>query len=169
MIFGAVNPSGRLAETIPVRIQDTAAYLNFPGEHSHVTYGEGIFVGYRWHDARDLPVSYPFGHGLSYTTFGYSGLRLTTTGDGIEVRVSITNTGDRAGREVVQAYAGLPARPSPARPARWPASPWWTWRPARRGRSSSRSGGTTSRTGTAALTGSSSSRQLPVQRRRLQP
>jgi beta-glucosidase len=108
VIFGEVNPSGRLAETIPVRIQDTAAYLNFPGEHSHVTYGEGIFVGYRWHDARDLPVTYPFGHGLSYTTFGYSGLRLTATGDGIEVRVSITNTGDRAGREVVQAYVGLP-------------------------------------------------------------
>jgi beta-glucosidase len=108
VIFGEVNPSGRLAETIPVRIQDTAAYLNFPGEHSHVTYGEGIFVGYRWHDARDLPVTYPFGHGLSYTTFGYSGLRLSATGDGIEVRVAITNTGDRGGREVAQAYVGLP-------------------------------------------------------------
>jgi beta-glucosidase len=108
VIFGEVNPSGRLAETIPVRIQDTAAYLNFPGEHSHVAYGEGIFVGYRWHDARDLPVTYPFGHGLSYTTFGYSGLRLTATGDRIEVKVTITNTGDRAGREVVQAYAAVP-------------------------------------------------------------
>jgi beta-glucosidase len=108
VIFGEANPSGRLAETIPVRIQDTAAYLNFPGEHSHVTYGEGIFVGYRWHDARELPVSYPFGHGLSYTAFGYSGLRLTATGDGIEVRATIANTGDRAGREVVQAYVGLP-------------------------------------------------------------
>jgi beta-glucosidase len=108
VLFGEVNPSGRLAETVPVRIQDTSAYLNFPGEHSHVTYGEGIFVGYRWHDARDLPVTFPFGHGLSYTTFGYSGLRLTATGDGIEVRATITNTGDRAGREVVQAYAGLP-------------------------------------------------------------
>ena len=108
VIFGEVNPSGRLAETIPVRIQDTAAYLNFPSEHSHVTYGEGIFVGYRWHDARDLPVTYPFGHGLSYTTFGYSGLRLAETGDGLEVRVTITNTGDRAGREIVQAYVGLP-------------------------------------------------------------
>ena len=117
VIFGEVNPSGRLAETIPVRIQDTCAYLNFPGEHSHVTYGEGIFVGYRWHDARDLPVTYPFGHGLSYTTFGYSGLRLTATGDGIEVRVTITNTGDRAGREVVQAYAGLPGS-AVARPPR---------------------------------------------------
>jgi beta-glucosidase len=73
-----------------------------------VLYGEGIFVGYRWHDARDLPVTYPFGHGLSYTTFGYSGLRLTATGDRIEVTVTIMNTGDRAGREVVQAYAAVP-------------------------------------------------------------
>jgi beta-glucosidase len=117
VIFGQVNPSGRLAETIPVRIQDTAAYLNFPGEHSHVTYGEGIFVGYRWHDARDLPVTYPFGHGLSYTTFGYSSLRVTATGDGIEVQVTITNTGDRAGREVAQAYVGLPGS-AVARPPR---------------------------------------------------
>jgi beta-glucosidase len=108
VLFGVVNPSGRLAETVPVRMQDTAAFLNFPGEHSHVRYGEGIFVGYRWHDARDLPVSYPFGHGLSYTTFGYSGLRLACAADGIEVRVTVTNTGQRAGREVAQVYVGLP-------------------------------------------------------------
>jgi beta-glucosidase len=108
VIFGVVNPSGRLAETVPVRIQDTAAYLNFPGEHSHVLYGEGIFVGYRWHDARDLAVTYPFGHGLSYTTFGYGDLRLSADEAGISVTVTVTNTGSRAGREVVQAYAGLP-------------------------------------------------------------
>jgi beta-glucosidase len=109
VIFGAVNPSGRLAETVPVRIQDTSAYLNFPGEHSHVLYGEGIFVGYRWHDARDLPVTYPFGHGLSYTTFGYGDLRLSAGEAGISVTVTVANTGSRAGREVVQAYVGLPA------------------------------------------------------------
>jgi beta-glucosidase len=108
VLFGTVNPSGRLAETAPVRIQDTSAFLNFPGEHSHVLYGEGIFVGYRWHDARDLGVCYPFGHGLSYTTFGYAGLSLAATPDGIEVRVTVTNTGDRAGREIVQAYTALP-------------------------------------------------------------
>ncbi|HTU75924.1 MAG TPA: glycoside hydrolase family 3 C-terminal domain-containing protein [Trebonia sp.] len=109
VIFGLVNPSGRLAETVPVRIQDTAAYLNFPGEHSHVLYGEGIFVGYRWHDARDLPVTFPFGHGLSYTTFGYGDLRLSADEAGISVTVAVTNTGSRAGREVVQAYVGLPS------------------------------------------------------------
>ena len=108
VLFGAVNPSGRLAETAPVRIQDTSAFLNFPGEHSHVLYGEGIFVGYRWHDARDLGVCYPFGHGLSYTTYRYSDLSLAPAPDGIEVRVTVTNTGDVAGREIVQAYAGLP-------------------------------------------------------------
>ena len=108
VLFGTVNPSGRLAETVPVRIQDTSAFLNFPGEHSHVLYGEGIFVGYRWHDARDLPVCYPFGHGLSYTAYRYSGLSLAAGPDGIEVRVTVANTGMRAGREIVQAYAGLP-------------------------------------------------------------
>jgi len=107
VLLGAVNPSGRLAETVPVRIEDTAAFLNFPGEHSHVRYGEGIYVGYRWHDARDLPVEYAFGHGLSYTSFGYSGLSLAGARDGIEVRVTVTNTGERAGREIVQVYAGL--------------------------------------------------------------
>jgi beta-glucosidase len=111
VLLGTVNPSGRLAETAPVRIEDTAAFLNFPGEHSHVRYGEGIFVGYRWHDARDLPVEYPFGHGLSYTSFGYSGLSLAAGPDGIEARVTVTNTGERAGREIVQVYAGLPGSP----------------------------------------------------------
>ncbi|MEV0355227.1 glycoside hydrolase family 3 C-terminal domain-containing protein [Nocardia sp. NPDC050697] len=107
VLFGTVNPSGRLAETVPVRLQDTPAYLNFPGENSHVRYGEGFFVGYRWYDARDMDVCYPFGHGLSYTTFGYDGLT-AEAGEDITVRLTVTNTGTRPGREVVQIYAGLP-------------------------------------------------------------
>lgn len=118
VLFGAVNPSGRLAETVPARIQDTPAYLNFPGEHSHVLYGEGIFVGYRWYDAREIEVTYPFGHGLSYTTFGYAALRLAAGEDGVDVRLTVTNTGARAGREIVQVYAGLPGS-AVARPPRW--------------------------------------------------
>src|SRR6185503_2400904 len=68
LLLGAANPSGRLAETLPLRLEDTPAYLNFPGEAGHVRYGEHIFVGYRAYDALDLQVSYPFGHGLSYTS-----------------------------------------------------------------------------------------------------
>ena len=108
VLFGRVNPSGRLAETIPLRIQDHPSYLNFPGEHGHVRYAEGLFVGYRGFDAREQEVAYPFGYGLSYTTFSYGEATATAGPDGIEVRVSVTNTGDRDGREVVQVYVGLP-------------------------------------------------------------
>ena len=64
VLYGDVNPSAKLTETIPVRLEDTPAFLNFPGEDGHVRYGEGLFVGYRWFDPRNLEVSYPFGHGL---------------------------------------------------------------------------------------------------------
>jgi beta-glucosidase len=108
VLFGRVNPSGRLAETIPLRLKDHPSYLDFPGEHGHVRYGEGLFVGYRGFDARDQEVAYPFGFGLSYTTFGYGQATATVTAAGIEVRVPVTNTGDRDGREVVQVYVSLP-------------------------------------------------------------
>lgn len=108
VLFGVVNPSGRLGETVPVRLQDTPAYLNFPGENSHVRYGEGIHIGYRWYDARDMDVCYPFGHGLSYTAFDYSGPDLTANDSGIRVRVAVTNTGARTGREIVQVYSSVP-------------------------------------------------------------
>lgn len=108
ILFGAVNPGGKLAETIPLRLQDTPAYSNFPGAFSHVRYGEGILVGYRWYDARELEVAFPFGHGLSYTTFDYG----TATGEvdengDLRVRLTVTNSGDVAGREVIQAYTSL--------------------------------------------------------------
>lgn len=108
VLYGVVNPSGRLAETIPVRLADTPAYLDFPGEHGHVRYGEGLFVGYRWYDARELEVSFPFGHGLSYTTFAYTDASVTADASGLTVRVTVTNTGDRDGAEVVQVYTSLP-------------------------------------------------------------
>ncbi|NEN05162.1 beta-glucosidase [Diaminobutyricibacter tongyongensis] len=108
VLFGAVNPSGRLAETIPLRLEDTPAFLDFPGEAGHVRYGEGLFVGYRYYDSRDAAVDFPFGHGLSYTTFDYSGLTAVQSEVGLEVTVTITNTGDRVGREVAQVYVGVP-------------------------------------------------------------
>ena len=113
ILFGIANPSGRLAETIPLRLEDNPSYLNFPGAFGHVSYGEGVFVGYRWYDARTLEVSYPFGHGLSYTQFAYSGLVTEFSSDGgsprIEVSFTVTNTGPVAGREVVQVYVHAPS------------------------------------------------------------
>jgi beta-glucosidase len=123
LLVGAANPSGRLAETLPLRLEDNTSSLNFPGEQGHVRYGEGIFVGYRGHDALRHEVSYPFGHGLSYTRFGYTDLTTAVRGrhqDGdLAVRVScrITNIGDRRGKEVVQLYVRDPDA-SVARPVR---------------------------------------------------
>ncbi|MFC4064445.1 glycoside hydrolase family 3 C-terminal domain-containing protein [Actinoplanes subglobosus] len=108
VLFGRVNPSGRLAETIPVKLADHPSYLDFPGEHGHVRYGEGLHVGYRGFDARGQEVAYPFGFGLSYTTFGYGAAHAAATTEGVEVRVPVTNTGGRDGREVVQVYVSLP-------------------------------------------------------------
>jgi beta-glucosidase len=108
LLFGVANPSGKLAETFPLRLADTPAYLNYPGEVGQVRYGEGIFVGYRYYDAREQPVLFPFGHGLSYTTFEYSAPRLSSTAvrdvDGVTVSVDVTNTGAVAGKEIVQVY-----------------------------------------------------------------
>lgn len=112
VLTGGVNPSGRLTETVPLRLEDTPAFGNFPGELGHVRYGEGLLVGYRWYDARDAAVAYPFGHGLSYTTFAYDDVTAVTTGSGadaaVRVSVRVTNTGRRAGAEVVQVYVGDP-------------------------------------------------------------
>ncbi|MGX7724189.1 glycoside hydrolase family 3 C-terminal domain-containing protein [Rhodococcus sp. 5G237] len=107
VLYGQVNPSGRLAETVPIRLEDTPAHTNFPGEHGHVRYGEGLFVGYRSYDARRLDVSFPFGHGLSYTTFEYADATVQSDGD-LTVHVTVTNTGERPGAEVVQVYVGVP-------------------------------------------------------------
>ncbi|MDE3133131.1 MAG: glycoside hydrolase family 3 C-terminal domain-containing protein [Acidobacteriota bacterium] len=112
VLLGKVSPSGRLAETIPRRLSDNPALGNFPGEHSIVRYGEGLLIGYRWYDAHELAVSYPFGHGLSYTSFEYSDLDVEVLDVGadprVEVSLTVTNTGARAGAEVVQLYVGDP-------------------------------------------------------------
>ena len=123
LLLGVVNPSGKLAETIPVRLQDNSSYLNFPGEEGIVQYGEGIFIGYRAYDTLIQPVSYPFGFGLSYTSFRVDDVDVSITGsvaDGdlaVTVTASVTNTGRRSGAEVVQVYVG-DIEASVARPLR---------------------------------------------------
>lgn len=125
-LFGEVNPSGKLAETWPLRLEDTPAYPFFPSDGDTCFYGEDIFVGYRHYDTRKLDVRYPFGHGLSYTTFAYTGIEA----DRHTVRVTVKNTGDRRGKETVQLYASALPHPAAAqargifansfvRPTRW--------------------------------------------------
>ena len=106
VIFGAANPSGRLTESIPLRLQDTPSFLNFPGDLTTVRYGEGVFVGYRYYESSKVAVRYPFGHGLSYTSFEYSNLQVAK--DGSLVSVTVTNTGSVGGKEVVQLYVAPP-------------------------------------------------------------
>jgi beta-glucosidase len=108
VLFGDVTPSGKLPQTFPVRVEDNPAYLNFPGENGKVYYGEGLFVGYRYYEKKRIAPLFPFGFGLSYTSFNYSPLRLSAQeinpDDTLGVSVDITNTGPRAGKEVVQLY-----------------------------------------------------------------
>lgn len=108
VLFGEADPGGRLPMTFPKRLQDTPAYINYPGENGRVFYGERLFVGYRYYDKREIEPLFPFGHGLSYTTFSFDALELDADmyqrGQPVQVRVAITNTGTRRGHEVVQVY-----------------------------------------------------------------
>jgi beta-glucosidase len=108
ILYGDVNPSGKLGETFPLSLSDTPAYLNFPGEGDEVRYGEGIFVGYRAYEALARPVLFPFGFGLSYTQFQYSNLQVSSAqfalDETLQVSLDVTNTGSVAGKEIVQLY-----------------------------------------------------------------
>lgn len=108
LLFGVANPCGKLAETFPIRLQDTPAYFNHKVINDEVYYGEGIFVGYRYYDTKEIPVLFPFGHGLSYTQFKYSNLELShqelLDTDELIVSLDITNTGTVEGKEIVQLY-----------------------------------------------------------------
>lgn len=110
VLFGDVNPSGHLPETFPVKLADNPSYLFYGGEGNVAEYREGIFVGYRYYDKKEAEVLFPFGHGLSYTTFAYSDLRLSaseiTDQDTLTAFVKVKNTGKCAGKAVVQLYVG---------------------------------------------------------------
>jgi beta-glucosidase len=106
VLLGNVNPSGRLPATFPKRWEDCPGFGRFPGDGKKVEYAEGIFVGYRWFDREKIEPQFPFGHGMSYTNFTYSGLKVKNVYDIIEVSFEIKNTGKRAGSEVAQVYIG---------------------------------------------------------------
>lgn len=107
VLFGAVDPSGRLATTYPTCIEHTPSYGNFPGEHGQVRYGESVLMGYRWYEARSLPVGFAFGHGLSYSSFEIGAPEIDDVeAPHVVISVSVTNTGTRRAAEVVQCYVG---------------------------------------------------------------
>ena len=121
VLYGNTNPSGHLAETFPIRVQDTSCYLTYGGEHDKSVYSEGVFVGYRYYASKEMNVLFPFGHGLSYTTFSYSNLTVEKKrireSETLRVSVDVTNTGDRFGKEVVQLYVA-PKNSTVIRPVR---------------------------------------------------
>lgn len=123
VLFGDVNPSGHLAETFPLKLQDNPSYLYYLGEGNVTEYREGVFVGYRYYDKKDMDVLFPFGHGLSYTTFAYENLRLDLgktlleNGDTVKVTVTVKNTGKRFGKAAAQLYVGA-LNADPIRPVR---------------------------------------------------
>lgn len=108
LLFGDANPSGKLAETFPKKLSHNPSYLNFPGEGDRVEYREGLFVGYRYYDMKNIEPLFPFGHGLSYTTFEYSELKIDKKEildtETVSVSVKVKNTGSMAGKEIVQLY-----------------------------------------------------------------
>ena len=116
VIFGKVSPSGKLAQSIPLSINDDPSMMNWPGEEGHVDYGEGVFVGYRYYDTYGKAVDYPFGYGLSYATFEISDVAATKTGaNTASVTATVTNTSDVDGAETVQVYVA-PGKANVARP-----------------------------------------------------
>lgn len=116
-LFGDVNVFGKLAETIPLAVEDVPAHLHFPGGAGHVVYGESVYVGYRYYDTVSAEVAYPFGFGLSYTTFAIHDLHVDVSGPtDASIAVTVTNTGAVAGAEVVQLYVA-PSESTVQRPA----------------------------------------------------
>ena len=108
ILFGTTNPSGKLTQTYPLRLEDNPAFINYPGDNGRVYYGEGIFVGYRYYEKKQVTPLFPFGFGLSYSSFEYKNLQLGTnlleSGQSLKVSLDVTNTSPRAGQEVVQLY-----------------------------------------------------------------
>jgi beta-glucosidase len=113
VLFGEVNPSGKLPVTFPKRLEDSPAHAlgDYPPKNEVLKYDEGVLVGYRWFDTKKIQPLFPFGHGLSYTKFGYGKPSVSVNGDEADVTLAVTNTGKVAGAEVVQLYVSEPHAP----------------------------------------------------------
>ena len=110
VIFGAINPSGKLPTTFPKKLEDTPIFSHYPGKNLQMDYEEGLYIGYRWYDREGIEPLFPFGYGLSYTSYSYENLRVVPpkgTGTAVAFQLSVTNTGEMSGKETVQAYIGL--------------------------------------------------------------
>ncbi|KAK1756873.1 glycosyl hydrolase family 3 C-terminal domain-containing protein [Echria macrotheca] len=116
VLFGDANPSGKLSLSFPKKLSDNPAFLNFRAEGGRTLYGEDVYVGYRYYEFADREVLFPFGHGLSYTTFSFSELEVKQAGDKIVVGVTVANTGGVKGQEVVQVYVASPKKQAVNRP-----------------------------------------------------
>ncbi|MEJ2005202.1 MAG: glycoside hydrolase family 3 C-terminal domain-containing protein [Cyclobacteriaceae bacterium] len=108
ILSGKTNPSGKLPMTFPIRLEDHASNANFVRNKDYTNYEEGVYVGYRHFDKAGLQVAYPFGYGLTYTSFGYDSAEIYLADDSIHVSILVTNTGETSGKEVVQIYASKP-------------------------------------------------------------
>ena len=121
VLYGDVNPSGHLAESFPIRLEDNPSYLYFGGENGVVSYQEGLFIGYRYYESKKMPVRFPFGYGLSYTTFTYHDLSVEKEkldeNESVKVSVKVTNTGSVMGKTVIQLYVA-PEKMEAIRPVR---------------------------------------------------
>lgn len=108
LLYGEANPSGKLSESYPYKLSDNPSFLNFPGEAGNPVYAEGVFIGYRYYEKKRMPVLFPFGHGLSYTEFEYSDIKISadriTDQDTVKVSIDVWNVGRYPGKEVVQLY-----------------------------------------------------------------
>jgi beta-glucosidase len=117
VVFGDVNPCGKTSLSFPIKNEDNPAFLNYRSEAGRVLYGEDVYVGYRYYDTLGRPVAFPFGHGLSYTSFSFASLQLQTSSDDLTAKVTIKNTGKVAGAQVAQLYIS-PLSPSIRRPTK---------------------------------------------------
>lgn len=115
IIFGDVNPSAKLPLSFPKRNEDNPAFLNYRTEGGRTLYGEDVYIGYRYYEMIGLPVLFPFGHGLSYTTFVFSDLKVKTDEKNLTITTTVSNTGETAGAEVLQVYVNQ-KNPSIRRP-----------------------------------------------------